>query len=164
MCHAALRAKTKIAYQTDPNMAKNNLRKTIKKKHFLIKTYCSGQWVNISVLVRYPTSKEGRLIDTADQLFCDECGSFSRTRNTNGFSYKCHTHECHTLTNASHHWTWLNMIQTHTHETHTLTNATPPAPLEGGTKLRAPSVILCLLVPYALSAQSQDFQFWSQTL
>jgi hypothetical protein len=88
MCHAALRAKTKIAYQTDPNMAKNNPPRDHKNQHFLIKKDCSGQWVNIFVLVRYPTSKEGRQTDTADQLFCDECGSFNRTRNTNGFSYK----------------------------------------------------------------------------
>ena len=38
MCHAALRAKTKIAYQTDPNMAKNNPPKDHKKNNiFLIK-------------------------------------------------------------------------------------------------------------------------------
>jgi hypothetical protein len=56
MRHAALRAKTKIAYQTDPNMAKNNPPRDHKKQHLFKKKklfwtvgehFCVGSIPNI---------------------------------------------------------------------------------------------------------------------
>ena len=72
MCHATLRAKTKIAYQTDSNMPKNDPRNTSKKLRFFHKKI---------------------LFWTVGESFC--VGVISRTRNTNGFSYKWLTHKEH---------------------------------------------------------------------
>ena len=131
MCHAALRAKTKIAYQTDPNMAKNNPPKDHQKTTFFNKKYCCGQWVNISVLVRYPTSREGRLIETATNSFA------TNVVRSAGLAIRMVLITSATLMNATHllmhhitehGWTWFKL--TLMKPTHSLMQLRRP-PLRG---------------------------------